>query len=305
MEEKEKRKWLWVGKIAKKTLARAIDLVHEGMPVLELAEKLEDYIRNYAAPAFPVNISINYVAAHYSPGINDSSVIPAKSIIKVDVGVHKEGYIADAAISIALTSEHEDLLKASFEALINAEKTLKAGVKTGFIGAVIEETILSYGFKPIRNLTGHKISRFNLHAGKSIPNTKTIFSSKVEKDEVYAVEPFATDGAGYVVELSEGYIYRLTSARRTGDKQVDRYLRDMWRRFKTLPFSERWVAHSIGEKKAKILLSMLLKKKIVTVYPILVEKKRGLVSQFEDTVIVTEKNALITTGISELVKEML
>ncbi len=305
MEEKEKKKWLWVGKIAKKTLARAIDLVHEDMPVLELAEKLEDYIRNYAAPAFPVNISVNHVAAHYSPGVNDSSVIPAKSIVKVDVGVHKEGYIADAAISIALTSEYEDLLKASFEALVNAEKTLKAGVKTGFVGAVIEETILSYGFKPIKNLTGHKISRFNLHAGKSIPNTKTIFSSKVEEDEVYAVEPFATDGAGYVVELSEGYIYRLTSARRTGDKQVDRYLRDMWRRFKTLPFSERWVARFIGEEKAKIVLSTLLKKKIVTVYPVLVEKKGGLVSQFEDTVIITEKNALITTGISELVKEIL
>jgi len=305
VNEKERRKWLWVGKIARKTLARAVDLVHEGMPVLELAEKLEDYIRNYASPAFPVNISINYVAAHYSPGINDSTVIPPGSIVKVDVGVHKDGYIADAAVSISLSSEYEELLKASFEALVKAEKTLMVGVKTGSIGAVIEEVILSYGFKPVRNLTGHKISRFNLHAGKSIPNARTMFSSKIEKDEVYAIEPFATDGAGYVVELNKGYIYRIISTRRTGDKQLDTLLRDMWRRFRKLPFSERWIAKSIGEEKAKNMLSILLKKKIIMMYPVLVEKKRGLVSQFEDTVIVTDKGALVTTRISELVKEIL
>jgi len=305
VDAKEKRKWLWVGKIARKTLVKAVDLIHEDMPVLEFVEKLENYIKSYASPAFPVNVSINHVAAHYSPGIYDSTVIPGDSIVKVDVGVHKDGYIADAAISIPLNRDYEELSRASFEALMEAEKAIAPGVKTGSIGAFIEHVILSYGFKPIRNLTGHKISRFNLHAGKSVPNTKTAFSDKIEEDEVYAIEPFATDGAGYVVELSEGFIYRIISARRTGDKKLDSILREMWRRFRGLPFSERWVADFVGKEKAKDLLTALLKKKVIMVYPVLVEKERGFVSQFEDTVIVTREGPIVTTGIAELAREIL
>jgi len=303
MNNKEEKQWLWVGKIANKTLAKAAEMIHEGMPLLELAEKLENYIRGYAAPAFPVNISINHVAAHYSPKLSDESTIPKGSLVKIDVGVQKNGFIADTAITISFNPNLEDLAKASFEALINAEAFIMPNVNTGAIGSKIEKTITGYGFKPIKNLTGHKILRYNLHAGKTIPNTKTIFGDKVFEGEVYAIEPFATNGTGYVVESNEGYIYRVISVKRTGDKYMDSVLREMWKRFKSLPFSERWLTSFVSKEKIKDVLRWLLSKKAIMVYPILVEKKKGYVSQFEDTVIVTNEGPIITTNVAKIVKE--
>ncbi|HDD34266.1 MAG TPA: M24 family metallopeptidase, partial [Thermofilaceae archaeon] len=164
MEDLEK--WITAGDIAREALGKALDLVREGVKLLQLAEELEGYIRRMGAqPAFPVNISVNEIAAHYSPSVDDEAVIPPGAVVKVDVGVHVDGYIADTALTIALSSRHAALVDAARHALREALSTLKAGIRLGEIGSAVERAVRARGFKPISNLSGHSMSRYVLHSG--------------------------------------------------------------------------------------------------------------------------------------------
>ncbi|OYT32235.1 MAG: type II methionyl aminopeptidase [Thermofilum sp. ex4484_79] len=301
LTEDEIKKYLKAGEIVHHALNMALDIVEEGKSLLDIAEKLENDIINRGGKlAFPANISINHIAAHYSPSVNDDKVIPRESIVKVDLGAHVDGYIADAAITISFNPEYEKLLTASRYALRNAERVIRPGKNLGVIGEVIEKTILKFGFKPIANLNGHKIERFSLHAGKSVPNTSVFTFKKIGSHEVYAIEPFATDGEGYVIEGESGHIYQIITMRRIkGYKDLDRFLKDIWREYRSLPFSERWIYKKYGEEGLN-KLNDLREYKRTYLYHLLMDEAGGMVSQFEDTVIVTEKEVLITTNVLEL-----
>ncbi|RLF06462.1 MAG: type II methionyl aminopeptidase [Thermoprotei archaeon] len=298
MEDLEK--WITAGDIAREALGKALDLVREGVKLLQLAEELEGYIRRMGAqPAFPVNISVNEIAAHYSPSVDDEAVIPPGAVVKVDVGVHVDGYIADTALTIALSSRHAALVDAARHALREALSTLKAGIRLGEIGSAVERAVRARGFKPISNLSGHSMSRYVLHSGKSVPNVRTSTEERVRVGEVYAIEPFVTEGAGYVVEADYGTIYRVLSVRSTGVRELDSLLRELWRRYRGLPFSERWVYREMGEEGLKGL-KRLVKVRRVYLYPVLVEAGRGAVAQFEDTVVITRRGVLNTTRVLDL-----
>ncbi|QOJ79644.1 type II methionyl aminopeptidase [Infirmifilum lucidum] len=299
MEEK----YSSAGQIASMALRLAMDIVDEGVPLIEIAERLEGFIVSRGGrPAFPVNIAINDVAAHYSPGIEDPSVIPKGALVKVDLGVHVDGYIVDAAVTIALDSRFKNLVRASLEALEDAITAAKAGANMNEVGATILKRISSYGLRPIRNLTGHKIERFELHAGKSVPNAPgaEYLASRMLDGEVFAIEPFATDGAGYAIERGRSNIFRVVSTKKIPrEDDLNRALEALWREFKGLPFSERWV---VDKTLSREQLEQLVKMKRVYHYPMLVEQGHGFVSQFEDTVIVTKDRALPlanTTKLSE------
>ncbi len=285
-------KYSSAGRIASMALRLAMDIVDEGVPLIEIAEKLESFIISRGGrPAFPVNIAINDIAAHYSPGIEDTSVIPRGALVKVDLGVHIDGYIVDAAVTIALDSRFKNLVRASLEALEDAINAAKAGISVNEIGATILRRISSYGLRPIRNLTGHKIERFELHAGKSVPNTPgaEYLASKMLNGEVFAIEPFATDGAGYAIERGWSNIFRIVSTKKIPrEDDLNGALEALWREFKGLPFSERWV---VDKTLSRGQLEQLVKMKRVYHYPMLVEKGHGFVSQFEDTIIVTQDKA--------------
>jgi len=300
MEEKYAR----AGQIASSALKLAIDIVDEGVPLIEIAERIERFIVSRGGkPAFPVNIAINEVAAHYSPSIEDSSVIPRGALVKVDLGVHVDGYIADTAITIPLSSKFNNIVKASLEALEEALAIIKAGVSMNEVGAAITRKISSYGLRPIRNLTGHKVERFELHAGKSVPNVPGFeyFAARMLEGEVFAIEPFATDGAGFVVEKGWSNIYRVVSAKKIPrEGELNEVLETLWGEFRGLPFSERWVVNRIVSKKQ---LEELVKLRRVYHYPMLVEQGLGFVSQFEDTVIVSQDRALPLASTTRLFRE--
>lgn len=295
-------KWLIAGEIAREVLGKALDLVDEGASLLRLAEKLEDLIRRRGAqPAFPVNISANEVAAHYSPRIGDELTIPPGAVVKVDVGVHVDGYIADTALTIALSPRHEALVEAALYALREALSTVRAGVKLSEVGSAVERAVRRRGFKPISNLRGHSMSRYALHSGKSVPNVHAGTRERARVGEVYAIEPFVTRGAGYVVEADYGSIYRVLSVRSTGDRSLDALLKWLWRMYRGLPFSERWVYREMGEGGVRSL-KRLVSAHRVYLYPALVEASRGVVAQFEDTVIVMKKGLVNTTRVLELLR---
>lgn len=293
LSEKDIRLYERAGAIAAKALSYALDIVHEGMPIIELCEKTESMIRKLGGhPAFPCNISVNFIAAHYTSPPNDSSVIPSKSVVKIDVGVHINGYIADTAATISFDSSYEVLIEAVRRALNAAITSIKNGTSLGKIGALIEKTIKSHGFMPIDNLTGHMIKPWILHAGKSIPNVATMTLDRVRYGEVYAIEPFATNGAGHVVEERNTYIFSY-GGRKVRSKKERLLIDIIWKRFRFLPFCERWIMDLPEDLKNS--LSSLQRRGSIYGYPVLREVKGGIVSQWEHTVIVLKHGVLVTT----------
>ncbi len=286
------------GQIACNVRNEAHKLVEVGASVLDICEKLENMIRDKGGkPAFPINICINNVAAHYSPPPMEAKTIPVDAIVKVDIGVHINGYIADTATSVGLSVEHEDMIKTAEECLGRAIKTIRPGVKASEVGDAVEKVIKRYGFKPIWNLTGHQLARFMLHTGKSIPNVGKINGSKLDEGEVYAIEPFVTlpQAAGEVKSTNDAYIYRFQKERSVKDEKAKQLMKAIKTNFRNLPFSARWIINELPRGDFNQAFSKLLASKNVTGYPVLVEKSSSVVAQAEHTVIVTRDGCEVTT----------
>ena len=295
MEDYEVKCYLKAGEAASKALKETCSLVHEGVPVKELCEKAEAVIRSLGAqPAFPCNVSIDSVAAHYTALADDEAVVPKGSLVKIDVGAHVDGYIGDVAATVSLSEAWEPLLEAAKVALKSALDIVKPGVSMVRLGGAIEGAIKAYGFKPIRNLTGHGLSRFNLHSGISVPNVKT-GEGVIEDGAAYAIEPFATNGAGYVVNSETTVIYRYVGGKKVKDKAAKELLEEVWRRFNGLPFTERWLVDKYPLSELRKLVKLLVDARALYCYPVLVEGRGGMVSQFECTVILVEGECIVTT----------
>jgi len=275
--------------ISKKCKEYGRKLAVPGANYLELSEKIESKIREMGAElAFPANISVNDVAAHYCASEKDANTLKEGDLLKLDIGVHIDGYIVDSAISISIkTKTHDKLIKSAREALDNAIKMVKPGVYVSDIGEVIESTIKKHGFKSIRNLSGHGIEQYNVHAGYNIPNYKSGGKFKLEKGMVIAIEPFATDGRGLVTEGKSSGIYELAEK-----KQVRMYrdvLNHILSNYQTLPFSEREISKKFGRTKTKLAISSFVRSGILHDHKILNEKPGSKVAQFEHTIIVDDK----------------
>jgi methionyl aminopeptidase len=283
-------KYRQAGRILSEVRGRAAGRVHKGAKLLEVADAIEaDIVARGGKPAFPVNISLDVEAAHDTPEPGDTRVFE-DNIVKLDIGVHVDGYIADTAITVDL-SGNPDLVKASEKALEEAIKVVKAGVSTADIGTVIEETIDSFGFKPIYNLTGHGLERFVQHAAPSIPNRKMGQGVILQANQVIAIEPFATDGDGIVVEGNYAEIFGLTAVRPVR-LPWERDMLKAIQAFDGLPFARRWLADL---KRSEKTLDSLMRAGVIHAYPVLLEQADGMVSQAEHTLIVTEDGCEITT----------
>lgn len=288
-----------VGKIARNTLNYAISLIKgkRKINMFSLAEKIEKFIlENGCRPAFPCNIGINEIAAHYTPLYPEENVVLEHGIIKIDVGVHINGYIADTAISIPLSNEFKDITEFNKEILDIVIDKFRPGVKLGEIGGLVKKLAEKNGYKPISNLTGHLINRYQLHAGKHVPNVPQLISPRIETGEVYAIEPFLTfsEGDGKVTEVNDTRIYSLIRIKKIKEKGLETIRKYIFNSYNKLPFTPRWLVNVFGKEVISYIHEME-KKKFVRGYPILVEGKGAYVSQFEHTVIVLQNETLVIT----------
>jgi len=291
-EEIEKLKK--AGRISSQAREFARSLIKPNMPLLEIAEKIESKIIELGGkPAFPVNLSINEIAAHSTPSFNDSQ--KAFGLLKVDLGVHIDGYIADTAFSLSLeeNEENKKLIEAAEKALKNAIEKFSLGLPLKEIGKEVERTITSFGFVPIANLSGHSIIPWILHSGINIPNVSN--SSPLELEEgVYAIEPFSTSGFGSVKEGKPSGIYNLEKESKVRDLFARNILQYIKEEYRTLPFCSRWLVKKFGSR-ALIALQRLEEAKIIHQYPQLIESGKGKVAQAEHTIILTNKEKIIST----------
>lgn len=285
---------LRAGRISREVRERAVALVKEGALLLDVAEEAEDLMRKRGAkPAFPTCISIDHIAAHYSPTHDDTLRFRHGNVVKLDLGAQLDGWIADTAVTVEVgTRNWTELVRASELALQTAIEAVHAGVSTRAIGEGIQRAIEAHGYRPIRNLTGHTIERYLLHAGKSVPNIAHGHDF-LEAGEVVAIEPFASSGAGEVDGRRTGNIYRVLKVKPQKNVDANEFLGRIAEEFKTLPFSERW-AYRI-DSRAPVLLNNLVRSGAVMTYPALLDLGGGIVSQTEHTMIVGEAGAEVTT----------
>ena len=286
------------GKITADAREYAKKLVKIDAKLLEVAEKVEEFIEKAGGlPAFPVQISLNEIAAHYCSTPDDISVFKENDLVKIDVGVHVDGYVADTACSVDLSKDnrHQNLIKASEEALANAIKIVKAGVAIGDIGKVIHESIYKYGFSPIKNLSGHSVGYYEIHGAPSIPNFNTGEDTPLQENIVIAIEPFATNGAGVVYERDNANVFMLTGKKAVRNQITRDVLKEV-ERFKGLPFTERWLTKKgISLPKVNFALKEMDNLGILHKFPPLPDRNKGLVSQAEHTLIVKKDGCEVIT----------
>jgi methionyl aminopeptidase len=290
-------KWRRAGVVAKEALALARPMVEPGTKVLDIINTVEDYIRaNSSGTSFPCNVSLNQIAAHYTSPLNDETVIEEGDLVTVDCGSHVDGCIADTAFTIALNPDHQALVKTAETATKTAIRMMRPGAKLNTIGALIEDTITSAGFQPIKQLTGHQLKEYELHADKQVPCVAGKSEVLVEEGEVYAIETFASTGSGNISDLPNPTIYQLlpvrVPVRFKGSKQ---FLGIARKDYKEFPFAERWIAERMKHATLKMAIKELRQNGALFAHSILSEEKGEFVSQHEHTVIITEKGHEQTT----------
>ena len=297
-DKEELEKFRLSGRILRETREEMKTYVKENMSVIDVCEKTEGLIRAKGGkPAFPCNVSINEVAAHYTSPPNDTLRIPEGCTVKVDLGAHVDGYVTDTAFTASFNSEGRSMANTAEQALKTAIENIHGDMSLGKIGSLIETTIKNRGFKPISNLTGHSVGRYLIHAGTSIPNVAQVSLTKVKTGEVYAIEPFVTlpDAVGRVDDSPQTTIYRLVKAKSVKNDYAKKLLKYIESNFRTLPFAERWLTDVVPKDQHKTAFKELLASKAIMSYPVFVEASKKPVAQAEHTVLLKDDGCEVLT----------
>lgn len=283
-----------------------------GIPMVQLCETLENSVRQLIQEnglqqgiAFPTGCSLNYVAAHWTPNAGDKTVLGYDDVMKLDFGTQIGGRIVDSAFTVAFNPRYDPLLKAVKEATDTGIREAGVDVRLCDVGAAVQEVMESYEVeldgktyqvKAIRNLNGHSIAPYRIHAGKSVPIVKGGEATKMEEGEFFAIETFGSTGKGYVHEDLECSHYMKNfdvghvPLRLPRAKQL---LATIDRNFGTLAFCRRYLDR-LGESKYLMALKNLCDVGIVDPYPPLCDQKGSYVAQYEHTLYLhpTQKEVL-------------
>ncbi|KAK9908762.1 hypothetical protein WJX75_002501 [Coccomyxa subellipsoidea] len=272
-----------------------------GIGMTDLCERLENCVRQLisengleAGIAFPTGCSLNYVAAHWTPNANDKSVLQYNDVMKLDFGTQINGRIIDSAFTVAFDPRYDPLLKAVREATDTGVREAGIDVRLCDIGAAVQEVMESheveldgkvYQVKCVRNLNGHSIAPYRIHAGKSVPIVKGGEATRMEEGEYFAIETFGSTGKGYVHEDLETSHYMKNFDVGHVPLRLPRakaLLNVIDRNFGTLAFCKRYLDR-IGETKYHMALKNLCDVGILDPYPPLCDTKSSYVAQFEHT----------------------
>ncbi len=294
--DEQKKILLRAGKVGGTALQYGKKLIKVGESLLEVSDKVEAKIHELlkdeeeAGLAFPAQISRNATAAHNCPNDDDTTTFQEGDVVKIDVGVHIGGLMADNALTVDLSADgkYKDLLEASKQARDKAVLAAKPGTSISEVGAVIQEAIEGLGFKPVRNLSGHGLGMYEVHVPPNIPNYNSGQDAILEDGQLVAIEPFASAGAGMIKELGEAEIFMLVNKKPVRNAFTRAILKDV-EKFKGLPFTTRWLTRKHAAAKVNYALMEMQRLDMIKCYPPLVDRADGLISQHEHTVIVGDK----------------
>lgn len=277
--------------------------VKPGMTMLEICSMIEETNRKLikengleAGLAFPTGCSLNHCAAHYTPNAGDTTVLSYDDVCKIDYGVHVNGRVIDCAFTLTFDPKYDKLVEAVKAATNTGIREAGIDARLCDIGEAIQETMESYEVtlggktyqvKCIRNLNGHSIAPYRIHAGKTVPIVKGGEAEVMEENEVYAIETFGSTGRGYVHDDMEtshymkNYDVGHVPLRLTKSKHLLNVINN---NFGTLAFCRRWLDR-LGESKYLMALKDLCEKGIVDPYPPLCDIRGCYTAQFEHTIV--------------------
>ena len=210
------------------------------------------------------------------------------------MGAHIDGIPGDNALTVDLSGENADLVRASENALRETLKIIKPGTTLAEIGKTIQAEITSMGFSPVRNLSGHGLSAFELHASPRVPNVEVNDTTALQQDQVIAIEPFATPGEGVIIETSGPEVFMEISKRPVRDPTSRLVMKEI-EQYQSMPFAKRWLLEKFSSAKVEFAMRQLIQAGAIEGYPPLVERAKGIVSQAEHTVLVTENGCEVLT----------
>lgn len=294
MEQEAKKNYIKAGEVIQEARKEARELAKPGTNLKTIADNIEDLIREKGLePAFPVNISIDDEAAHYTPGVNEKQELRAENVVKIDIGAHSNGYIADTALTVNPSGRRQEMIDTVEKVLEEALDFIEPGKTVGEVGEFIENSVPEE-YEVVRNLTGHYLGQYEQHAGVSIPNVVNNSDHVLEEGDAFAIEPFLTDGSGRIKNGADGNIYKLENDRNVRGRMERDLLKEI-KSFEGLPFTSRWF-DDFGARQ-RMALRKLVQADIVHSYPVLKEVNSGTVVQAEHTVILTEDGKKITTRV--------
>jgi methionyl aminopeptidase len=298
MDKYEIEMYVKAGEIAKEVKKFTRDLIKPGMKLIDIAEAVDAKILELGGEvAFPVGLGMNEIAAHFTPGVECEEV--AEGILKVDIGVAVDGFIGDTAFSVDLTDdgEFEEMIKLNEKILERATEAVRVGMRVCDIGEAVQNVMDECDgneFVVIKSLNGHSLEKNIVHASPTISNYRND-NKMVLKDVAFAVEPFVTSGIGNIFEGKGGGIYILKNDSQVRDRDARKVLEFVRDNYGGRPFCARWLAKA-GFERLRFVLGILVRQGILYEYPILIEKSRKPVSQFENTFVVADNKVVCTTG---------
>jgi len=285
------------GRIASECREWAKENIRPGVRIQTVLETIEDKIRAQgAAPGFPAQSSRNSVAAHYCSGLDDPQVYAEGDCVKVDIGVHVDGYVADTAATVDLSADKRwtPLVESARNALSAAIFAVRDGVQVGEIGGAIERTILKAGYQPVRNLTGHGLGRWKVHTPPQIPNYAERGGGSLKTGMVFAIEPFASTGKGYIREAGKPEVFMLVRPPSKA-KGLDRGVLDAIESWRGLPIARRYFRH-LDTAAVEDTLGKLARQGSLVRYPPLVEDEGVMVAQYEHSIYLGPQGVEVLTA---------
>jgi methionyl aminopeptidase len=239
-------------------------------------------------------IALNTTAAHYLPDPSED-IHFGEDLVKLDIGVCYEGAIGDCAVTIDLSGQYGAHVQAAEAALKAATEHVKVGITVSDLGEIIEKTILSFGLKPVRNLTGHGLGKFKVHTSPHIPNYKDGSKHKLSPAMTFAIEPFVTNGKGLIYESGKAHLFSVKSNK----KKYEGFIQEIYKaalRFEGLPFcTHDLLSTGVPSVLAYKAIDWLIKDGVVEGYAPLVEQGGGFVAQAEDSVLIDDRGQVLIT----------
>lgn len=312
-------------KIHKDVGIKTREFIKIGMSLNDIATFIEDEIKknveyNEEKPldkgiGFPVGLSLNNLAAHYTPNYGDKDIILNENdILKVDYGVHYNGIIIDSAFTINFNEKYDEFVNISKNVTNYAVSLSGPDVILGEMGKDIEEYILSheieidgkiYQLQVMRELCGHKIGPYEIHAGKAVPNIKFDYKLRMTENEFYAIEPFITTGNGMNKYFGQNSHYMIDSKKINKNNILNKKEKEIFNHIKKyyfkLPFCQKWICEKASEfnfnniNEIDTTLTNLVKKDILNTYPPIYDIEGSIVSQFEHTIFIKDNGYINLT----------
>jgi methionyl aminopeptidase len=291
-------KFRQAGDIAARARELAVSLIRPGATLESVMVAVEDYIRSRGGGiAFPAQTSRNHIAAHYCPRPGDPMVYEAEDVVKVDIGVEVDGYVADNAQTVYLGEKevYHNMITASAAGLQAAIDVVGPGVQVKDVSTAIHAAIDRHGFRPVYNLTGHGVARWTVHCAPQIPAAPDKWSRGVlEEGMVIAIEPFATDGGGTVHESGRSEIFMMQKEPRKM-KGIDAAVWGVIEGMRGLPFARRTFG-GLPADAVEASLARLKRTGCLMDFPPLVDPDPSTrVAQTEHTMVVTSDGAEVIT----------